>query len=194
MKPIPSLDLEIISFETAADWENWLDQNHNVSNGIWLRMFKKDSGRKTVYYPEALDGALCHGWIDGQRKSFDDESFIQRFTPRRPRSLWSKINIGHVERLHQTGKMRPGGVAAVKAAKADGRWHAAYDGPKRAEIPTDFLAAVAKNKRALAFFKTLNKTNQYSIAWRLQTARKPEIREKRLKAIVEMMKKGEKFH
>jgi len=194
MKAKPPAVTEILSFPSAAEWEEWLDQNHATSNGIWLHFFKKDSGRKTVSYAEALDGALCHGWIDGLRKSFDAESFVQKFTPRRPRSMWSKINTGHVDRLHQLGKMKPAGVAAVEAAKSDGRWQAAYDGPKRAEIPADFLAELAKNKRAHAFFQTLNKTNIYSIAWRLQTARTPEIRARRLKTIVAMMKKGEKFH
>lgn len=184
----------IIAFETASAWEAWLDGNHATVDGVWLRMFKKATGRATVTYAEALDCALCYGWIDGLRKSHDAESFIQKFTPRRARSLWSKINRGHVERLRKAGKMKPAGEAAIDAAKKDGRWKAAYDGPGKATIPTDFLQALAKNKKAREFFKTLNKTNLYSIAWRLQTARKPETRARRMTAIIEMLASGKKFH
>jgi uncharacterized protein YdeI (YjbR/CyaY-like superfamily) len=187
-------DLQIISFVSAGEWEAWLDANHTRVEGVWLRLFKKKSGKPTVTYAEALDVALCHGWIDGLRKSHDAESFIQKFTPRRARSLWSKVNIGHVARLHEAGKMKPAGHAAVEAAKRDGRWQAAYDSPAKAEIPRDFLKALAKNKKAKAFFATLNKTNLYSIAWRLQTARKPETRARRLKAIIDMLAAGKKFH
>lgn len=157
-------------------------------------MFKKASGKLTVTYAEALDCALCYGWIDGLKKSHDAESFIQKFTPRRPRSLWSKINCGHVERLRKAGKMKPAGEAAIDAAKKDGRWKAAYDGPGKATIPKDFLQALAKDKKAKEFFGTLNKTNLYSIAWRLQTARKPETRARRMTAIIEMLAAGKKFH
>jgi uncharacterized protein YdeI (YjbR/CyaY-like superfamily) len=187
-------NLPILSFATPAEWNAWLDKNHARSNGVWLRIFKKDSGRKTVFYAEALDEALCHGWIDGQRKSYDATSWLQRFTPRRPKSVWSKINTGHVARLHKLKKMKSAGLAAVEAAKSDGRWVAAYDSPGKAVIPKDFLNQLGINKKAMAFFGTLNKTNLYSIAWRLQTARKPETRERRLKAILGMMAKGEKFH
>ena len=185
---------QIISFTSAAEWETWLDANHARVDGVWLRMFRKDSGKPTVTYAEALDAALCYGWIDGLRKSHDAESFIQKFTPRRPRSLWSKVNTGHVERLHQAGKMKPAGVAAVEAAKKDGRWQAAYDSPGKAAVPPDFLRALARNKKAKAFFATLNKTNLYSITWRLQTARKPETRLRRIYAIIEMLAAGKKFH
>ncbi len=185
---------QIISFTSAIEWETWLDANHTRAEGVWLRMFKKGSGKPTVTYAEALDAALCHGWIDGLRKSHDAESFIQKFTPRRPRSLWSKVNTGHVERLHTAGKMKPAGLAAVEAAKKDGRWHAAYDSPGKAAVPPDFLRALAKNKKAKTFFATLNKTNLYSITWRLQTARKPETRARRMKAIIDMLAAGKKFH
>ena len=184
----------IVSFTSAAEWNAWLDKNHAKSNGVWLRIFKKDSGRKSIFYAEALDEALCHGWIDGQRKSYDVLSWLQRFSPRRPKSVWSKINTGHVARLHKLKKMKAAGLAAVEAAKQDGRWAAAYDSPGTVVIPKDFLDQLCKNKKAKAFFATLNKTNLYSIAWRLQTARKSETRERRMKAILGMMAKGEKFH
>lgn len=159
-----------------------------------MRIFKKDSGKTSINYAEALDQALCYGWIDGQRNSYDAESFIQKFTPRRARSIWSKINVGHVERLHKTGHMHEAGLKAVEAAKSDGRWHAAYDSPRNASAPEYFLKALAKNKKAKAFFEQLNKTNVYSIVWRLQTAKKPETREKRMSAIIAMLERGEKFH
>jgi uncharacterized protein YdeI (YjbR/CyaY-like superfamily) len=187
-------NLPILSCTSPAEWDAWLVENHAKSNGVWLRIFKKDSGHKSIYYAEALDEALCHGWIDGQRKSFDAESWLQRFTPRRPKSVWSKINTGHVARLHKLKKMKPAGLAVVEAAKSDGRWAAAYDSPGKVVIPKDFLNQLGKNKKAKAFFGTLNKTNLYSIAWRLQTARKPETRERRMKAILKMMARGEKFH
>jgi len=188
------LDLPVGEFKTQALWEKWLAKNHARSTGIWLRIYKKDSGVKTVTYAEALDEALCYGWIDGQKNSYDERSFVQRFTPRRARSIWSKINVGHVERLIKAGKMREAGQAQIDAAKADGRWQQAYDSHSSMTMPEDFLKELKKNKKAKAFFDTLNKTNLYSIAWRLQTAKRPETREKRMKAILEMLEKGEKFH
>jgi uncharacterized protein YdeI (YjbR/CyaY-like superfamily) len=186
--------LPIIAFASPAKWEAWLAENHAKSNGVWLRIFKKDSGRMTISYADVLDEALCHGWIDGQKKSFDAVSWLQKFTPRRPKSVWSKINTGHVTRLHKLKKMKAAGRAAVEAAKRDGRWEAAYDSPGKAAIPKDFLNQLGKNKKAKTFFATLNKANLYSIAWRLQTAKKPETRERRVKAILAMLARGEKFH
>lgn len=187
-------NLPILSFASPAEWDAWLTENHATSNGVWLNFFKKASGRKSISYAEALDEALCHGWIDGQVKSYDALSWLHKFTPRRPKSLWSKINTGHVARLHKLKKMKPVGLAAVKAAKTDGRWQAAYDSPGNATVPKDFLDQLGKNKKVKAFFETWNKTNLYSIAWRLQTAKKPETRERRMKAILAMLAKGEKFH
>ena len=138
--------------------------------------------------------ALCYGWIDGQKNSYDAESWIQKFTPRRPRSIWSKRNREHIARLEQSGKMKAAGIKQVEAAKADGRWEQAYDSPGNMVVPADFLIKLARNKKAEAFFKTLNKTNTYAIVWRLQTAKKPETRDKRMKEILEMLKKQEKFH
>jgi len=187
-------ELPIISLASLEEWETWLEKNHASCSGVWLRIYKKDSGVKSVSYAEALDGALCYGWIDGLKRPFDKKSWIQRFTPRRPKSLWSKINTGHVERLVKLGKMKPAGSTVIEAAKKDGRWDAAYHSPGKATVPEDFLDALSKNKKAKAFFETLNKANLYSIAWRLQTAKKPETRQRRMKAILQMLAKGKKFH
>jgi uncharacterized protein YdeI (YjbR/CyaY-like superfamily) len=182
------------SFKTAAAFRTWLTRNHRRSPGIWLRIYKKGSGVPTVSYAAALDEALCFGWIDGQKQAADAEAWLQKFTPRRPRSGWSKRNTEHVERLAAAGKMAPAGLEEVNAAKADGRWHAAYDAFGSAAAPEDFMQAVRKNPRAKAFFDTLNKTNLYSIVYRLQTAKKAETRAKRIERIVEQLARGEKFH
>ncbi len=183
------------SFASAGAWEKWLAANHaKADEGIWLRIFNKESGKKTVTYAEALDGALCYGWIDGQKKNFDDDSWIQKFTPRRARSIWSKRNIEHIERLTHEKRMKAAGVKAFEEAKKDGRLDAAYDSPSNSSIPEDLLRLLEKNKKAKAFFDTLNKSNKYAISWRLQTAKKPETREKRINIIMEMLTKGEKFH
>jgi uncharacterized protein YdeI (YjbR/CyaY-like superfamily) len=181
-------------FETPAKWRDWLEQNHSIVNGIWLRFYKKGSGIVSLNYAAALDEALCFGWIDGQTKTFDASSYLQKFTPRRARSIWSKRNIEHVARLTQEGKMDPSGLKEAEAANTDGRWQKAYDSPANMTVPEDFLSELSKDKKAYAFFKTLNKTNTYAIAWRLQTAKKPETREKRIKTILEMLSRGEKFH
>jgi len=187
-------DLQIIPFSSPAEWEQWLEQNHADSKGIWLQMFKKGSGMASVNYAEALDVALCYGWIDGQLKSIDELSYMQRFTPRRPKSLWSKRNIGHIARLTKVGRMKPAGVKQVEAAKADGRWDQAYDSPVNITLADDFLAELLKNKKALAFYESLNKANKYAIAWRIQTAKRPETKAKRMKEILEMLGREEKFH
>ena len=181
------------SFRTQQAWEAWLKKNHKKSAGIWLRIFKKNSGVKTITYAEALDVALCYGWIDGQKKAHDEISWIQKFTPRRPKSMWSKRNKEHIARLIEARKMQQAGLTQVEAAKTDGRWEQAYDSPSTMQVPEDFLKAVAKNKKAYAYFKTLKKSSIYTIAWRLQTAKKPETREKRLKMLLEKLAKGEKI-
>ncbi len=188
------VEFEILAFPSPKLWERWLAKNHAATPGVWLRFFKKDSGVVTVTYAEALDGALCHGWIDGQVRKHDEKSWLQKFTPRRPRSLWSKRNRDHVARLTASGKMRAAGRKQVEVARADGRWDCAYDSPSKMTVPEDFLKALAKNKKSLAFFKSLNKTNVYSIGWRLQTATKPETRAKRMQAILDMLARGKKFH
>lgn len=187
-------DLPILTFTSTEDFTSWLAKHHKGSPGIWIRHFKIKSGVPTITYAEALDVALCYGWIDGQKKAYDTESWLQKFTPRRRKSIWSQRNREHVERLYKSGMMHAAGIEEVEAAKADGRWQQAYESPGNMIVPTDFLKELAKDKKAEAFFKTLNKTNIYSIVWRLQTAKKPETRSKRMKAILEMLKKGEKFH
>jgi uncharacterized protein YdeI (YjbR/CyaY-like superfamily) len=191
---LDKLDLEVIPFASDTEWEQWLDYNHAASKGIWLRFYKKESGVSSVYYDDALDVALCYGWIDGQLKKYDELSYIQRFTPRRLRSLWSKRNIEHIDRLIKKGRMKPAGLKEAEAAKADGRWAIAYDSQGEMSLPDDFHKELSKYKKALAFYESLNKANQYAIAWRLQTAKRPETREKRKQEILEMLKREEKFH
>jgi uncharacterized protein YdeI (YjbR/CyaY-like superfamily) len=186
--------MKIITFTSPRDLRAWFAKNHNQSDGTWLRFYKKNSGVTSVTHAEALDQALCFGWIDGQAKPYDEQSWLQKFTPRRSKSGWSKINTQHAERLIASGEMAPAGLKEVNAAKADGRWAAAYDSFSNAAIPEDFLKKLDQDKAASAFFKTLNKTNLYSIAYRLQTAKKPETRERRMEAIIEKLARGEKFH
>lgn len=187
-------DVPILIFKAAKEFEHWLNKNYASSNGIWLRIYKKASGIPTMTYPEAVTAALCYGWIDGVANKYDEVSYLRRFTPRRSRSIWSKLNIERATQLINSGKMKPGGLKEIEAAKADGRWAAAYDSPANIEIPKDFLEALSKKPKAKKFFETLNKTNKYSITWRLQTAKKPETREKRMKLILEMLSKGQKPH
>lgn len=189
-----AIEYEVIAFPSAKAWRQWLTKHHGRSNGIWLRFFKKGSEVATVSHAEALDAALCHGWIDGQIKKYDEKSWLHKFTPRRPRSIWSKRNCDHVERLTAAGEMKLAGLKQAEAAKADGRWAQAYDSPSQMLVPDDLLKALARNKKAKAFFESLNRANTYAIAWRLQTAKKPETREKRMKAILAMLAAGKKFH
>jgi uncharacterized protein YdeI (YjbR/CyaY-like superfamily) len=182
------------SFMTAQAWRTWLEKNHSTSSGIWLHIYKKGSGRNMVTYAEALDEALCYGWIDGQKKAYDAESFLQKFTPRRPKSMWSKRNREHALRLIKAKRMTPTGQVEIEAARKDGRWKQAYDAASTMTVPTDFLKALKKDKKAYEFFKTLNKANTYAIAWRLQTARKPETRAKRMESLLAMMREGKKLH
>ena len=187
-------ELPILPFTSQTEWRKWLESNHAECDGIWLQFYKKGSGVSTVVYAEALDEALCFGWIDGQLKSGDEKYYIQRFTPRRKRSLWSKRNIEHVSRLEAEGKIHPAGWKAIEEAKANGRWENAYDSQGSATVPDYFLVELTKDPKSLAFFESLNKINRFSIIWRLQSASKPEIRNKRLMQILDMMAKGEMFH
>ena len=164
------------------------------NNGIWLRIFKKDSDEATVTYDEALDAALCFGWIDGQKKPYDEKSWLQKFTPRRSRSIWSKRNKMRVAQLIEEKRMQPSGLKEIETANKDGRWDKAYDSPNQIEIPADFLAILEKDQESYEFFKTLNKANTYAIAWRLQIAKKPETREKRMQILLKMMKNRQKLH
>jgi uncharacterized protein YdeI (YjbR/CyaY-like superfamily) len=186
--------LKILAFPSSAKFREWLELNHEKSDGLWLRIFKKQSGKTTITYAEALDQALCHGWIDGQKRSHDADSYLQKFTPRRSRSGWSRINTGHAGRLIKAGQMRSAGLEAIAAAKKDGRWQAAYDSPRTAAPPDDFLKALEKNEKAKSFFETLNRANVYAIVYRLQTAKKPETRARRMNLILGMLDRGEKFH
>ena len=188
-----AVELPIEHFMDAAAWERWLEQ-HPESTGVWLKIAKKDSGVASVSYSEALDVALCHGWIDGQKKGYDAQCFLQRFTPRRARSTWSKINVARIESLVAAGRMRPAGLREVEAARADGRWDAAYDGAKSMAVPAGLAKALAKNRKAKAFFDTLDKTNRYAVCWRVQTAVKPETRQARVEKLVAMLARGEKIH
>lgn len=194
MTAVPD-DLPVLPFADADAWEAWLVANADAK-GVWLKIAKKDSGHATVTYAEALDVALCHGWIDGQKRGFDAAWFLQRFTPRRAKSLWSKINVGHVARLTAAGRMRAGGLREVEAAKTDGRWDAAYDGGRNMEVPPELAKALslAKNRKAKAFFETLNAANRYAVCWRVQTAKKPETKAKRVETLVAMLARGEKLH
>ena len=189
-----SKDAPVLSFASARAWETWLAQHHADSPAVWLRISKKGPTKPSVTYAEALDAALCYGWIDSQKKPLDALAWLQKFGPRRARGGWSRINTAKVERLIEAGRMTPAGLAEVEAARKDGRWQRAYDSPSAAVVPSDFLDALSKNKRALAFFETLNKANTYAIAYRLQTAKKPETRAKRMKELLAMMARGEKIH
>ena len=171
-----------------------MTKEHARARGLLLRIYKKDSDVPSVTYAEALDQALCFGWIDGQKLPFDANSWVQKFTPRRAKGGWSKKNVAHVARLIQQRQMTPAGLKEVEAAKADGRWATAYDSPANAMAPPEFLKELARNAKAKQFYATLNKANLYSIAYRLQTAKRPETKIKRTKLIIEMLARGEKFH
>lgn len=181
-------------FDTPARFRTWLEHNHDKETEIWVGFWKKASGKSGMNYHQALDEALCFGWIDGLVNKHDDVSYKQRFTPRRSKSVWSKINTQNIERLMSSGRMMPSGMVTVEAAKADGRWAKAYESPTNTKIPDDFLKALRRNAKANAQFKTLNKTNMFAITYRLQTAKKEETRIRRMNAMIQMLEKGEKFH
>jgi len=187
-------DPPIIPFVSQAEWREWLEQNHSLECGIWLQFYKKGSGITSVNYAEALDEALCFGWIDGQVKRGDEKYYIQKFTPRRKRSMWSKRNIENIARLESEGKMAPPGWREVEAARSDGRWERAYDSPGNATVPEDLLLELAKDPATLAHFESLNKVNKFAITWRLQSARTQATRNKRFEAILDMLANGDKFH
>jgi uncharacterized protein YdeI (YjbR/CyaY-like superfamily) len=187
-------ELPVVSFPSESAWEKWLLKYHESLAGVWIKFAKKQSGIPTVTYAQALDVALCHGWIDGQVKRLDDSYYLQRFTPRTLRSKWSKINCGKAARLLDAGRMRPAGLKQIEAARADGRWSAAYDSPKNAAVPPDLQAALRANERARKFFQTLDRHNRYAILHRIQDAKRPETRARRIDAFVEMLAKGKKLH
>jgi uncharacterized protein YdeI (YjbR/CyaY-like superfamily) len=187
-------DEPVLPFESAAAWEAWLEAHHGSAPGVWIKMAKKASGVPSVTHPEALDGALCFGWIDGQRRGLDETWFLQRFTPRRPRSTWSKVNREKVARLEAEGRMRPAGRAAVDAAKADGRWDAAYDAASQATVPEDLAAALAASPQAAAAFEGLDAANRFAILHRVQTAKRDATRKARIERYVAMLERGERIH
>jgi uncharacterized protein YdeI (YjbR/CyaY-like superfamily) len=186
--------LEIVAFESAEAFEAWLGENHAASLGVWLKLRKKGLGVVALDYAQALDVALCYGWIDGQKAKFDDLWWLQRFTPRKPSSKWSKINRDKVAALIEQGRMRPPGQAEIDRAEADGRWAAAYDGSKTATVPDDLATALATDPAAAAFFETLDRQNRYAILYRIHDAKKAETRARRIEKYVAMLAKGEKLH
>jgi uncharacterized protein YdeI (YjbR/CyaY-like superfamily) len=186
--------LPILGFESVSGWEDWLAEHHPDVNGAWLKFARKGSGQNSLTYAEAVEVALCYGWIDGQAASYDDAYWLQRYSPRRARSMWSKINRARVEALVEQGRMRPAGLREVERAKADGRWEAAYDPPSTATVPDDLTAALAGNPPAREFFEGLNSQNRYAILHRIQGAKKPETRARRIAKFVEMLGRGEKLH
>lgn len=190
----PTAELEIMLFETPTDWAAWLEQHHVSAPGVWVRLAKKDSGLQSTTYAETLDVALCYGWIDGLKKSYDDKSWLQKFTPRGPKSIWSQVNTAKVKQLIESGQMKPAGLKAIEAAQKDGRWDAAYASQSKATVPDDLQAALDQNEKARAFFATLNSTNRYAILFRVTTAKKAETRTKRIQQFIEMLEKGEKLY
>jgi uncharacterized protein YdeI (YjbR/CyaY-like superfamily) len=187
-------DLPVILFEQQRDFEAWLEQHHADAPGVWVRLAKKGSGLRSLTYDEAVEAGLCFGWIDGQKKTYDERSWIQRFTPRGPQSIWSKVNRGKAEALIAAGRVRPAGLAAIERARQNGRWDAAYDSARTMTVPEDFQAALDVNERASAFFATLNGTNRYALLFRIQTAKKPETRAKRIQEFIRMLENGEKLY
>jgi uncharacterized protein YdeI (YjbR/CyaY-like superfamily) len=187
-------DLPVHLFPGPAELEAWLEENHASAAGVWLKIAKKDASEPSVTYGQALELALCFGWIDSQKRGFDETHFLQRFTPRRPRGRWSKINREKAEALIESGRMRPTGLAEVEAARADGRWEAAYEGQGSAEVPRDLQRELDANPAAAEFFASLDSANRYAIIYRLEEAKKPETRDRRLRKFVGMLERGEKLH
>lgn len=186
--------MEIVSFESAEAFETWLGDQHATSAGIWLKLRKKGAGIVALDYAQALDVALCYGWIDGQKGKFDDQHWLQRFTPRKPNSKWSKINRDKAVALTEQGRMRPAGLAEVERAKTDGRWQAAYDGARTSSVPDDLVAALAANPAAAEFFETLDRQNRFAILYRIQDVKKPETRARRVEKYVAMLAEGKKLY
>ena len=185
---------QIVAFTSQVEWESWLREHHTESDGLWLKIAKKGTVDESVTYTEALDVALCYGWIDGQKGAFDEHWWLQRFTPRRARSRWSKVNTTHVERLIAAGRMQPAGLLEVERAKADARWDAAYEAQSTATVPDDLRVALDENEAARVFFETLNSANRYAIIYRVQDAKRPETRARRIRTFVEMLSEGKTLY
>lgn len=184
-------DIPIMTCKDAAAWESWIDKNYTDQKGIWLKIAKKNSGIESVSAPEALDVCLCYGWIDGQRRSYDENYYLQKYTPRRKKSLWSQVNIGKIEALTDAGRMKKPGIEAVQEAKVDGRWAAAYASQREATEPEDLLAALDANTKAKDFYSTLTRAERYSVLWRLMTAKTPQTRTARLQKMIELLARGQ---
>ena len=184
----------LLAFVDAGEFERWLEEHHGQPTGLWLKIAKKGSGIPSITYDQAVDVALCFGWIDGQKNSYDRDWFLQRFSPRRPRSIWSKVNTEKVDELTKAGRMRPPGLAEAQKAKDDGRWAAAYGRQGDMPVPPDLQRFLDENDDAAKFFASLSSTNRYAFLFRLQTARRPETRAKRFAEFTSMLKAGKKFH
>ncbi|GCF10218.1 YdeI/OmpD-associated family protein [Dictyobacter arantiisoli] len=187
-------ELAIKEFTTQQDWETWLAEHYADPTGIWLKIAKKGTGILSISYAEALEGALCYGWIDGQKAAFNEQYWLQKFTPRRAKSIWSQINCDKVDALIKAGRIHPAGLHQVERAKEDGRWEAAYASQSKATVPDDLQEALDKSPQARDFFLTLNSVNRYAILFRVQTARKAETRATRIQKFVEMLARGEKLY
>lgn len=187
-------ELEIRPFASQAAWAAWLRVHHAESPGLWLKIGKQANREDSVTYAEALEEALCYGWIDGQKRACDDSWWLQHFTPRGPRSKWSQLNRDKAEQLIKAGRMQAAGLAAVEAAKADGRWDAAYASARTMEVPDDLERALEAHPKAAAFFKTLDSANRYAVLYRIHDAKRPETRARRIAQFVEMLERGEKLH
>ena len=189
-----SRDLPVLAVASHDEWESWLAEHHATSRGVWLQVVKKSSAKEGAAYADALDVALCFGWIDGQKDRLDDDFWLQRFTPRTARSKWSKINCDKATKLVAQRRMRSAGRAQIDQAKADGRWDAAYESQSVAVVPDDLRAALEKNRKAQAFFSTLDAGNRYAILYRIQDAKKPETRQRRIEKYVAMLSEGQRIH
>ena len=189
-----ALDGPVVAFANQRAWEAWLAKHHRTAHGVWLKIAKKASGHASVSYDEAVEGALCYGWIDGQKKSFDARWWLQKFTPRRAKSIWSKINRGKALRLIQSGRMKAAGLREVHGAKRDGRWISAYDSQRTMRVPADLRAALNKHAKAKAFFQELSAGNRYAILWRVHDAKRPETRAKRIADFVRRLRRREALH
>lgn len=191
---MPSDPLPVMAFDSTEAWDGWLSSHRADSPGLWLKIAKKGSAGRSISYSDALDVALCHGWIDGQKGRHDDDYWLQRFTPRKPGSNWSKINTERAAALIASGRMRPAGLREVEQARADGRWERAYQSQSRITVPDDLAAALAANPRAREFFNTLDGTNRYAVLYRITSAKRPETRAKRIDTFVAMLSEHKKIH
>lgn len=190
----PDLNMPMKMFKEQKAWDAWLARNHDTSAGLWLRLAKKGANLQSLSYGEALEAALCYGWIDGQKKRWDEASWLQKFTPRGPRSIWSKVNRAKALELVEQGRMQAAGLAAIERAKANGRWAAAYDSQRTARVPPEFEAALVQHPKAKAFFETLNSRNRYAILFRIQNAKKVETRQRHIDQFIRMLERNQKLY